>query len=444
MRLFGTDGIRGKVNEWPITADAALGLGKAFVALVSKNNGGKIKIAIGRDTRVSGSMLEEALIAGVTSSGADALPFGVVPSNAVSYLLQLKDCDGGIMISASHNPADENGFKFFSSEGFKVPEEAEKELERIFFSKEFVKSETPGSVFRVRDVKQNYISMITDSLQGSDLSGLKVAVDAGNGAASYIVKDLLHELKAEATIINNEPDGNNINKGGALFPEQLQKLVRENKLDAGVAFDGDADRLVMVDELGNVVEGDALIAAAAVNLKTKGKLNKNRVVVTGYSNIGLDVSLRKLGINVTRVNTGDKNVGNELFKHRLSVGGESSGHILFPEFSKTADAVLSSVQILNVMKEQGRKLSELAAVLEKYPQILMNVDVREKRELNGMPAVISKIKEAEKKLGGNGRVFVRYSGTENKLRILVEGESESEIKKLANDIAEAVKSEIGK
>jgi len=439
MKLFGTDGIRGIANKYPITADVALDLGKAFVTLISGNK--KIKVAIGRDTRISSNMLEEALIAGITSAGSDALPLGVLPSNGVSYLLTREGCAGGIMVSASHNPADENGFKFFSSEGFKLSETQERQFEKIFFSKKFTTS-VPGSVFRVRDVKLNYISFIVDSLKGNNLSGLKVAIDTANGSASYLVKDLFSELKAEATIINNEPDGTNINKDGALFPRQLQKLVKSENFDAGIAFDGDADRLMMVDEFGNIIDGDSLIAIAAINLKKNNRLNKNIVVVTNYSNIGLDNSMKECEIKVTRVKTGDRHVSEELFRNKFSIGGENSGHIIFPEFSKTADAVLASVQILSAMKEQNKKLSELASVVKKYPQVLVNVAVKEKKSLEKIPAVMAKIKEAENILGNAGRVFVRYSGTENKLRILVEGQKQKEIKELADSIAEAVKHDL--
>lgn len=443
MKLFGTDGIRGKANEYPITADVALGLGRAFVTLISKGKKGKAKIIIGRDTRISGTMLEEALTAGINAAGADALPIGVIPSNGVSYFIGLHSCDGGVMISASHNPANENGMKFFSSGGFKISEEMEEKLEDVFFAKKITAAPEPGSAFRVRGVKEDYILFITGSLKGNDLSGLKIAVDAGNGSASYLVKDLFFELKADATIINNEPDGSNINDGGALFPEQLRKLVAEKRLDAGIAFDGDADRLVMVDELGNVVDGDSLIAVAALNLKRNNRLNKDTVVVTNYSNSGLDSSLSGFGIRVVRVKTGDKYVSEEIFRNDYRIGGETSGHLIFPEFSKTADALISAVQVLNAMKEQGRKLSELASVVKKYPQVLINVAVREKKPVEEMRSVAAKIKEGEALLKGSGRIFTRYSGTESLLRILVEGKTEKEIKRIADSIASAVKSEIG-
>ncbi len=443
MKLFGTDGIRGKASEYPISAEVALGLGRAFATLILKGKKGKAKLVIGRDTRISGTMLEEALIAGINSAGADALPIGVIPSNAVSYFIGLHGCDGGLMISASHNPADENGMKFFSSDGFKISEEMEDKVEEILLSKKFVTATEPGSAFRVRGVKEDYIRFITGSLKGNDLSGLKIAVDAGNGSASYIVKDLFFELKADTTILNNEPDGANINEGGALFPQRLQKLVVKNKLDAGIALDGDADRLVMVDELGNVVDGDSLIAIAALNLKRDNHLKEDTVVVTDYSNVGLDDSLSGFGIKVVRVKTGDKHVSDEIFRKSYSIGGENSGHLIFPEFSRTADALLSAVQLLNAMKEQGKKLSELASVVKKYPQVLVNVAVREKKPVEEIHSVAARIKEGEALLKGRGRVFTRYSGTENKLRILVEGKTEKEIKGIADSIASAVKSEIG-
>ncbi|MBI2137151.1 phosphoglucosamine mutase [Candidatus Woesearchaeota archaeon] len=442
MALFGTDGIRGKVNVYPVTADAALGLGRAFVSFLG--SGKKVKVVVGRDTRLSSSMLESALIAGITSAGGDALPLGVVPSNAVSHFLLLNGCGGGVMVSASHNPADENGFKFFSSDGFKLSEAAEAQFESVFNSKKIASSPVPGSVFRLHDVKDSYISMVKDSLRGLDISGLRVGVDAGNGSASYFVKDLFSELGVEAVIINNKPDGYNINLNcGALFPAQLQALVKGNKLDAGVAFDGDADRLSVVDEFGNVADGDSVIGIAALSMKKLGRLRGNSVVVTDYSNSGLDSSLAANGISVLRVKVGDRQVSDALFKNSFSVGGEKSGHVIFPEFARTADAVLASVQVLSAVKEGGKRVSELASFVEVYPQALLNVRVREKKPVEGMPSVVSLIEKAGAALGGNGRVFVRYSGTENTLRILVEGKDESEVKKLAEGIASAADLEVG-
>ena len=443
VKLFGTDGIRGVANKYPITAEVALGLGKAFVTAISKSEPNKkIKIVVGRDTRISGNMLEESLIAGINAAGADVLPLEVIPSNAVSYFIGLHDCEGGVMISASHNPADENGMKFFSGKGFKLSETEEEKLEEIFFSRKYVQAE-PGTIYRVRDVKQGYISMVADSLRGADLEGLRIGIDAGNGAASYIIKDLFHELKATAEIINNEPDGHNINAGGALSPGQLQELVKDKKLNAGVAFDGDADRLVMVDEHGNVLDGDTLIAIAALSLNRNGRLKGSTIVVTDYSNMGLDRSLDEHGIKVVRVQNGDKYVSQALFQDGYSLGGENSGHIIYSQFAKTADALVAAAQILALMKEQGSPLSELSTVIQTFPQIIINVDVVERRNLDEMQAVKTKIMEAENALQPNGRVFVRYSGTEMKMRILVEGQNKNEIQKYANSIAAEVQSAIG-
>lgn len=437
-KLFGTDGIRGVVNEYPITAEVALELGKAFATFSERG-----KIIIGRDTRDSGNMLEDAFIAGLTSVGADVLPVGVIPSNGISHLIQANKCSGGVMISASHNPSNENGFKFFSSDGFKLSETAEQKLENIFSSKKFTTAKNPGSVFRVRDAKQNYIEMIVNSLKGNNLEGLEIGVDAGNGSASDYVKEIFSQLKADATIINNDPDGNNINENcGALHTQPLQKLVGEKKLDVGVAFDGDADRLVMVDEKGNKVGGDELLAILAVNLHKKARLKKNTLVVTEYSNSGLDDSLKELGVNVVRTNPGDKNVSKELFDNDYSVGGETSGHMIISEFSKTADALIAAIQILNIIKESGKKLSELASVVKKYPLTLINVPVKEKKAIGNMPSVFAVIKESKSQLD-KGRIFVRYSGTEKKMRILVEAESEEAANNFANEIAEAVKAEVG-
>ena len=445
MKLFGTDGIRGVVGGHPITPEAVLDLGKSLVTLISEKkpaDGEKTRIVVGRDTRLSGSLLEESLISGITSSGADAELLGIIPSNAVSHFTFANGCDAGIMISASHNPAEQNGLKFFNAAGFKFSGPDETRLEEIFSSKAFVSGES-GSVSKVPGAKENYVSMLAGSISGNDLSGLKVAVDPGNGTASGLIKGLFNKLRCESVIINNEPDGTNINYGGALFPEQMQKLVKEGNFDAGIAFDGDADRLVMTDEKGNVLDGDSLIGIAAIQMQKSGRLTKNTVIVTTYSNLGLDNSLKEHGIKVLRVQTGDKFVSQSLFENNYGIGGESSGHIVFSGLSKTADALMASVQILNVAKESGRKLSELASAIKKNPQVMVNVAVKEKKNFESMPLLMAKIKDAGKALGSSGRVFVRYSGTENKLRILVEGKDGKELKRMAAEIAEVAASQTG-
>lgn len=445
MKLFGTDGIRGVAGRHPITPETVLELGKSLVTLISEKkpaDGEKTRIAIGRDTRISGSLLEESLISGITSSGADAALLGIIPSNAVSNFICVQGCDAGVMISASHNPPEQNGLKFFNAEGFKFTERDEDRLEEIFSSKAFVSGDT-GSVSRVKSAKEDYVSMIAESLGESDLSGLKMAVDPCNGAASGIVRKLFSRLKCDTVIINNDPDGNNVNNGGTLFPEKLQSLVKDGNFDAGIALDGDADRLVMTDENGNALDGDSLIGIAAIHLQKNGRLPENTVVVTNYSNLGLDHSLKGPGIKVLRVQTGDKFVSQALFENNYAIGGESSGHIVFPEFSRTADALIAAVQILVILKESGKKLSELASSIKKYPQVMVNVAVREKKNPESMPPLMAKIKESEKNLGSGGRVFVRYSGTESKLRILVEGKEEKELKRIAAEIAQIAESLIG-
>ena len=445
MKLFGTDGIRGVVGEHPVTQETVLELGKSLVTLISEKkpaDGKKIRIAIGRDTRLSGILLEEPLVSGIASSGADALLLGVIPSNAVSHFTFSRGCDAGVMISASHNPAEQNGLKFFNADGFKFPESDEARLEEIFYSRAFFSGD-PGSSSRVQEAKEDYVSLVAGSLGSSDLSGMKVAVDPGNGAASGLVRELFNKMKCETVIINDRPDGTNINDGGSMLPEKLRETVKNGNFDAGIALDGDADRLVMTDENGNLLDGDFLVGIAAVHLQKRGKLNGNTVVATNYSNVGLDASLKERGIKVLRVQTGDRFVSQALFQNNYAIGGESSGHVIFLEFSKTADALIAAVRIMAVLSESGKKLSELASVIRKYPQVIVNVAVREKKNIEEIPELAEKIKDVGKRLGSEGRAFVRYSGTENKLRILVEGRDEKELKRMAAEIAELAESRIG-
>ncbi|MBI2663854.1 phosphoglucosamine mutase [Candidatus Woesearchaeota archaeon] len=427
MTLFGTDGIRGKANQHPVTEGFAFELGKAVVALADSETP---KIIIGRDTRSSGKALQTALAKGIIDSGGEALLLGVVPSNAVSFAVMNEKAACGIMISASHNPPDENGFKFFGSSGFKFSDDEQEKLEAILASKSF-RAAGAGPKERSLESYGAYKEFLVSS---GNLQGLKVGIDCGNGSASFIAAEVFEKLDASVTVIGNHPDGSNINESGAMHPEQLQKIVKENKLDAGIAFDGDADRLVVIDEQGNVVDSDAVMAAIAVNLEEKGRLSNNAIVVTDYSNSGLDDSLGKHDIKVVRVNTGDKLVAEEMFANNYSFGGESSGHYIFSEFARSADALLAAIQILGF----GKKLSEFSGIIAKYPQVFVNVAVKEKKPLESIPDVMEKIKEA----GEQGRVFVRYSGTENVLRIMVEGKGS--INELAGRIADAVKAEVGK
>ena len=437
-------GIRGVSGKHPVTPEAFLDFGKSFVTLISENkgHGEKIRIVVGRDTRNSGKVLEKSLIAGITSAGADVSLIGIMPSNAVSHLVLVNGFDGGLMISASHNPSEQNGLKFFNAEGFKLSESEETRLEAIFSSKSFVSS-GEGAVSEISGAKENYIAMILNSLKDPSLSGLRLALDPGNGAGFSVIKEVFRKLDCSTAIINNQPDGNNVNCGGALFPETLQNLVKEGGFDAGICLDGDADRLVMTDEKGNLLDGDSLIAIAAINLQKKGKLNGNTVVVTDYSNSGLDNSLKKHGIKVVRVKTGDRFVSQALSENDYSLGGELSGHIIFSEFSRTADAILASIHVLNALKEEEKKLSELASVIKKYPGFTLNVAVKEKKSLESMPLLMERIKKTQEILGKEGRVFVRYSGTENVLRILVEGQHEKELKRMAEEISETFKSQLG-
>ncbi|MEK6854289.1 MAG: phosphoglucosamine mutase, partial [Nanoarchaeota archaeon] len=343
--LFGTDGIRGKANHYPITTKVAEDLGKAVVTLVATGDETP-KVVIARDTRASGAELQKAFVRGIIDAGGEALLLGVLPTNAVSFAVQRENADVGMVISASHNPADENGFKFFNSHGVKFSEEEENALEQLMEARDF---RVVGAGPKERDIEgyRAYKESLIQSLDGKALKGLRVAVDAGNGSASYIVHEIFEKLGAEVYVINNKPDGNNINHNcGALFPQQLQRLVREKGFDCGVALDGDADRLAMVDENGNVVDGDGLILAMAKEMLRQGKLAKNTVVVTEYTNTAVDDELEKIGVRTVKVKVGDKYVYEEMAKSGYSLGGEQSGHIIFSG-NATADAILAALQILS-------------------------------------------------------------------------------------------------
>lgn len=432
MKLFGTDGIRGKFGEYPINAEGAKHLGQALVTFLNTNNP---KIVVGRDTRGSGPDLEAALVEGITSAGGDALLIDILPSNAVSYAIQQSKADAGVMISASHNPADDNGFKFFRSDGLKINDLQQEKIESLVENKDFAKGEGHSS-----ELTTDYIDFLAKST--GSLQGLYVMVDAGNGAASGIAEEVLKKLGADVVVINNNPDGSNINKNsGALNPEQLQKAVMNDDFQVGIAFDGDADRLIIVDDTGFILDGDQILALLASHLKEQGKLHHNTIVVTEYSSAALDAKMKELGINVERVDVGDRHVSNALFSHHYSLGGEKSGHVIISDIAKTADAFLVALQVLKIMTDKGKSLSQLT-ILDLYPQVQVNVDVKEKRDLATMPKVQIKITEAENALEGHGRVFIRYSGTENKLRILIEGEKQEDIKAYADSIASAVKEEL--
>ncbi len=441
-KLFGTDGIRGKPGEEPLTLGSIRKLAAGYANLIKKIAHGKKNpsVVLGKDTRASCAMIEQALAEGLTDVGVDVQLLGVLPTAAVAYLTKHLKADGGIMVSASHNPSDENGIKFFAPTGEKLSEKEEAFVENSLDTR--AERSRKGTVMTFAKAEAEYLTFLAESAGKPKLAGLNVVVDAANGAA-YKAAAIFATLGATAAIINNKPDGKNINQDcGAMHPQQLQKEVSSVKAACGIAFDGDSDRLVMVDEKGAVVDGDALILALAKHLLQQGKLNKKAVVVTEYTNTALDDELEALGVKVVRVKNGDKYVHEEMKRRGYSLGGEQSGHIILSG-NTTGDGLLASLHVLAIMKATGKPLSELAT-LAKKPQVLINVEVREKKELASLPLTSAAVAKAEKQIRAlKGRSLIRYSGTQNMLRIMLEGTNEKEIKQLAEEIAAAAKREIG-
>jgi len=445
-KLFGTDGIRGKANTYPMTVDIAMKIGKA-ASLVFGKKGKKSKVIIGKDTRLSCYMIESALAAGLLSAGVEVYFVGPMPTPAIAHITKSFAADAGVVISASHNPYEDNGIKFFDGDGFKLPDEIEEKMEELAFSElrtDEITGEMVGRAHRIGDARGRYVEFAKSSIKNMSLKGLKIVLDCANGATYHITKHILSELGAKVVLKNVSPDGKNINKNcGALYPELLGRDVLVNEADLGIALDGDGDRLIMVDEKGEVVDGDQLMAIVALEMLKEGKLKKNILVVTHYSNIGLVKTLEEAGGKVVRVKNGDRYVVEEMRRQGYNLGGEQSGHIIFLDYTTTGDGTISALQILRIMKKSSKKLSELALVMKKFPQVILNVEVAEKRDLAELEGATDKIKEIEERLGSKGRVIVRYSGTQNLLRIMIEGKEEGVINDYAEEIAEEVKKEVG-
>jgi phosphoglucosamine mutase len=448
-KLFGTDGIRGKTNMHPMTAELVLKLGKAAATVFKKylNKKERINVVIGKDTRKSGYIFEYALTAGLCSMGVNVYLVGPMPTPAIAHLTKSFAADFGVVISASHNPASDNGIKFFDGDGFKLPDDIEEEIEEALekgVDTSQINGLDVGKATRIADAAGRYIEYTKNSIKNISLSGLKIVLDCANGAAYKVAPPIFRELGADVIVLNNDPDGANINEEcGSLHPEVIKAAVLGHRADIGIALDGDADRVVMVDEKGNSVDGDQIIAMCAIDLKKRGKLKDNSVVVTIVSNSGFDEAMKQNGIKTVRTQVGDRYVVEEMRKNGQTLGGEQSGHIVFFNRLTTGDGTLSALQVLALIKTSGKKLSQLAKCMKIYPQVLKSINVKEKKELDKMPAVKKEIGAAEASLNGKGRILVRYSGTENKCRIMVEGEEEESIQKIADKIAEKIKQEIG-
>ncbi|MDV5120861.1 MAG: phosphoglucosamine mutase [Candidatus Scalindua sp.] len=447
-KLFGTDGIRGVANIFPMTPEMVLSIGKATAHVFKEKCGKKKpKFVIGKDTRLSGYMIENALASGIVSVGADVLLVGPMPTPAIAHLTKALNADAGIVLSASHNPAEDNGIKIFSENGHKLSDNVEDEIEKYVLSgkikTEHIKGDLIGKAHRVDDAKERYIEFAKASVESMSMKGLRAILDCANGAAYNTAPHILSELGAEVVVLNDRPDGLNINLDcGALHPEKMMEVVKEENAHIGIALDGDADRVIVCDENGKSVDGDHIIAICAINMKEKGTLKKNSVVVTIMTNKGFDIAMAKERIKVVKTKVGDRYVVDEMRKKGYVLGGEQSGHIIFSNYTTTGDGMISALQLLRIMKERGKKLSKLAECMTSLPQVLVNVDVKEKKDISKLK-VNKNIKDAESKLGEKGRVLVRYSGTQNLCRIMIEGENKREIQKIADDIAKTMKKELG-
>ena len=454
-KIFGTDGVRGVANVEPVTAETALKLGRAAAHVITthsgrqRREGGRAKIVIGKDTRLSGYMLENALVAGVTSLGVDVLVIGPLPTPGVAYITRSLRADAGIVLSASHNPYEDNGIKFFRHDGYKLDDSLEQQIENLVFSGE-IESIRPtadniGRATRIDDALGRYIEFAKASFpKGLTLDGFRIALDCANGAAYKSSPCILRELGAELTVGHNSPNGRNINANcGSTHPEAIVQLVKESGAQIGISHDGDADRVILCDENGEIVDGDEIMAIAALDLLRQGKLVKNTLVATVMSNFGLDETLRKAGGRVIRTKVGDRYVIEEMMRSGYNVGGEQSGHMIFGDYSTTGDGIVSALQILRIMAETGLPLSELKKCLRKYPQAQRNLRVSSKPPLEELPEVLALVKEAETKLGNAGRVLLRYSGTEPKIRLLIEGRDHDQINTMADRIAGAIMERIG-
>jgi phosphoglucosamine mutase len=443
-RLFGTDGVRGIANT-ELSPTLALKLGAAS-AYVLRGRHSEAKILMGRDPRISGDILESAMASGICSIGVDVYLTGVAPTPAVAFMTQLMQADAGVVISASHNPMRDNGIKFFGADGYKLPDEIEDEIEaRMKNFKNLARAEGAGvgRMFRVHDMIDGYVSHLISSFPHK-LGGIKLVLDCANGAVCEAGPKIFSALGADVEVIHNKPDGININDNcGSQHLDDLRRAVLSAGAQAGMAFDGDGDRAILVDEKGRAVDGDRVMAICAIHLAREGRLPHSAVVATVMSNMGLEVALRREGISLVRTRVGDRYVSDEMRRTGIIVGGEKSGHLIFSRHSTTGDGLVTALQVLNVMLLTGKPLSELGAMVEEFPQTLVNVPVKDKNGWENVPEVGNVIKESEQRLAGRGRVLVRASGTENLIRVMTEGPDLAELQEITGAICDVVKSKLG-
>lgn len=454
-RIFGTDGVRGRANIEPVTAETALKLGRAAAHIVKSRNSSarnriRFRIVIGKDTRLSGYMLENAITSGALSMGVDVVLIGPLPSPGVAYVTRSLRADAGITITASHNPYDDNGIKFFGPDGYKLDDLLETQIEELVFGGD-IESIRPtarevGKAYRIEDAIGRYVEHAKATFpRGMTLEGMRIVVDCANGASYKSTPAVLQELGAELIVTGSKPDGTNINhECGSMYPQHLVTKVREYRADVGIAHDGDADRVLLCDENGEIIDGDDILAISGLQMLAEGTLNKKTVVATVMSNAGLDAAFREAGGSVIRTAVGDKHVIDTMRSENLNLGGEQSGHIIFRDHSTTGDGLVAALQILSTMKTQDRALSTLARCWQRYPQRVVNVRVREKRPFEELDEVLDLVQQAEdevKPLGG--RVLLRYSGTEPKARLLIEGPEQQIMDKWADLICQAIRRQVG-
>jgi len=446
-KLFGTDGVRGVANEYPMTAEMALNIGKATAHLF-KRQGHQPKIIIGKDTRISGYVLENALVSGICSMGVEAVMVGTMPTPGIAFLTRDMRADAGIVISASHNPFQDNGIKIFSHTGFKLPDEKEAEIEDMIFANNMHKlhpsPEELGKAYRIEGARDRYVVFLKNTFpRVFTLEGMKIVLDCANGATYRVGPQTFIELGAEVTSLFDKPNGQNINDNcGSQHPEILAEEVLRQKADVGFAFDGDGDRLIAVDETGSVLTGDQIMAICAKTMKRDGELDNNLLVSTVMSNIGLGIALKELAIDQVSTTVGDRYVLEKMQAKKAAIGGEDSGHIIYLNHHTTGDGILSALQVLVSMKKEQKPLSVLARIMTVYPQKLVNIDVKSKPDISEIPEIAAAIKKVEDALGEKGRVLVRYSGTQNMCRVMVEGPTNEETETCCNEIAAVIKDKL--
>jgi len=439
-RLFGTDGVRGKAGE-DLTAALSFQLGFSGARVLSE--AGRGCILVGRDTRESGDMLFASLASGIMAAGLDVVDLGVIPTPAVAYLTgQDENARAGVVISASHNPYDDNGIKFFNTEGTKLPDSVEDEIEALMRAEDQPVAERFGRLIDGRDRAVAYVEYLKKAL-GTDLSGMKIAIDSANGATSSYAADMFRALGADVFVLSNTPDGRNINENcGSTHPEELFKAVAAGDFHVGFAYDGDGDRLIACDEKGTEMDGDDILAILALTLKNRGQLYDNTLVVTVMSNLGLELYCKDQGISVIRTAVGDRYIMEEMRKSGYNLGGEQSGHIIIRDILPTGDGMLTSLFLAAALKEKGGSMSELSSAMAKMPQVLINVKVKNKEGLKTNQTVLNAIRGGEEQLAGRGRILVRPSGTEPKVRVMVEGEDEAAIRSIAEAVATCIEHEL--